>query len=408
MIYPALITILLGLYAVLAWKNLRLALIMLTGLLPIYLLRFEIGPFPSTTLEVMILIAIVVWILQRKTYPFSVTRVRPWILPGLLLLAAASFGVTVAPDTFGALGVWKAYFVEPLIVFVLLLTVLKKDDWSKIIFALALSSLVISIAAILQYITGLGIPTPWDLERRATGLFEYPNALGLYLVPIITLLIVRAGQAKRHWIEYTAIVLGLIAIILAKTEAAYVAIPAALIITFFLSNKRKQLKLRVGVELIIVAALIFALIPVAREKLPLQDASGQVRLSQWSETTQLLLDQPAFGAGLNAYPQALEPYHDDTLYEIYQYPHTLIFNIWSELGLLGLVAFLWLAFLVAKTTWRHRKRPEVLTIFAALLAMTIHGLVDVPYFKNDLSVLTWVLIALLVVQTKQPRKATFS
>lgn len=397
MVYTILITVLLTVFVLLAWRNLRVALIALTGILPIYLLRFDVGPIPTTTLEITILIALAVWIVQRHEYPLVITRLRPWILPGLLLLAAACFGVVVAPDTFDALGIWKAYFIEPLIVFALLLSVLKKKDWEWIVRALTISALVVSIIAIAQYITGFGIPTPWDVERRVTSIFTYPNAIGLYLVPIVTLLIIRTVQ-KRHWLEIATIILGLIAIILAKTEAAYVAIPATLFIILMVSDVKSTIKWRIAGEVAIVLILLLAFVPAVREKLLLQDTSGQVRLSQWSETAQLLFDHPAFGAGLRAYPQALEPYHDNTLYEIYQYPHTLIFNIWSELGLLGLIAFFWLAWEVAIHTWAYRQQPEVLAIFAALLAMTIHGLVDVPYFKNDLAVLTWVLIVGLTMQ----------
>ncbi|MBT4856654.1 hypothetical protein HON52_00500 [Candidatus Uhrbacteria bacterium] len=402
MIYLAFVSVLLFAFAALAWRDLRMALIVLAGLLPIYLLRFSYGPVPSTVLEGFILIALLIWIIQKKKWPFNPIPLFPWIMPGLLLLAAACFGVVVAPDVFGALGVWKAYFVEPLIVFVLFITVLKKKDWALVIKALTVTTLVLSAAAILQWLTGLGIPTPWDIELRTTGLFEYPNALGLFLVPIITLLIVRAFNAKRrNWLEITAIIAGIIAIYLSKTEAAYVAIPAALLVIFMMSSARKTLKLRVAGEAVLILIVLLAFVPAASKKLLLRDESGLVRQSQWSETTQMLLDNPAFGAGLNAYPEALEPYHDSTLYEIFQYPHTLIFNIWTELGLLGIFAFAWLAWFVMEAAWKNRKNPEVVAIFAALLAMTIHGLVDVPYFKNDLSVLTWILIAGIVLQTQK-------
>jgi len=213
---------------------------------------------------------------------------------------------------------------------------------------------------------------------------------------------VRAFNAKRrNWLEITAIIAGIIAIYLSKTEAAYVAIPAALLVIFMMSSARKTLKLRVAGEAVLILIVLLAFVPAASKKLLLRDESGLVRQSQWSETTQMLLDNPAFGAGLNAYPEALEPYHDSTLYEIFQYPHTLIFNIWTELGLLGIFAFAWLAWFVMEAAWKNRKNPEVVAIFAALLAMTIHGLVDVPYFKNDLSVLTWILIAGIVLQTQK-------
>jgi hypothetical protein len=40
--------------------------------------------------------------------------------------------------------------------------------------------------------------------------------------------------------------------------------------------------------------------------------------------------------------------------------------------------------------WRHIE----LGVFLALVAVVVHGLVDVPYFKNDLSFEFWVLLGL--------------
>ena len=32
-----------------------------------------------------------------------------------------------------------------------------------------------------------------------------------------------------------------------------------------------------------------------------------------------------------------------------------------------------------------------------MITMTVHGLVDVPYFKNDLACLFWILIAMSAI-----------
>ena len=37
------------------------------------------------------------------------------------------------------------------------------------------------------------------------------------------------------------------------------------------------------------------------------------------------------------------------------------------------------------------------TLVAILAQMIIHGLVDVPYFKNDLSMLFWIIMAVAVI-----------
>jgi hypothetical protein len=51
-------------------------------------------------------------------------------------------------------------------------------------------------------------------------------------------------------------------------------------------------------------------------------------------------------------------------------------------------------------TWRGWRsgevdwRPFELGVLLALVSMAVHGLVDVPYFKNDLSFEFWVLLAI--------------
>ena len=399
--YEVILIVASTLFALLAWRDLRFALVLLAGLLPTYLLRFSIGPVPGTLLEVCILLAVAVWLVRHHNWRLDLRRIDRWTHVGLLVLAAASFGVVVAPDTIGAFGIWKAYFVEPFLVFVMMRSLFKQGDWYKALIALAVSSIAVSAFALFQFATGLAIPVPWDIERRVTSLFDYPNAVGLFVAPMVTVSLLLSVQKQQpaRWFWITSAVFGCAAIVVAQTEAALVAVPAALIVTLLLSRatvKKKRALAFLGIALLLTALVV----PFSRSKILLQDYSGGVRLAQWTETLQMLAHNPAFGAGLNAYPQTLEAYHDGTLYEIFQYPHNIILNIWSELGLLGLLALLslgWLAIAELRTLDRLQHHVTALkqAAFAALLTMTIHGLVDVPYFKNDLAVMTWIFIAIL-------------
>lgn len=396
--YLALLAILFAVFAIITWRNLKLGLFLLAAILPVYLLRFSVGPLPTTALEVLIVILILIWLIRYQGWKkISLNELRPWTQPILLLLAAACFSVVVAIDTLSAFGIWKAYFVEPILIFLIARTELRtKTDQVNLLKALAMSALIVSAVAFGQYLTGLGLPAPWDLEKRVTGVFEYPNALGLFLAPIVTLSVVMLlKQKKSRLLWLMTSIIGLSAIVLAKTEAAFVAIPLAVIIALLFSNIKKKVKYHLAAETIIVALILILTSTTIQQKLFLQDYSGQARVALWQESIQMLTDQPIFGAGLNAFPSALEPYHDPTFYEIFQYPHNIFLNIWSELGLLGLVAFFWLAWVALQS---QRKQPSSaihLAIFAALIAMVIHGLVDAPYFKNDLAVMTWLLLALM-------------
>ena len=144
-----------------------------------------------------------------------------------------------------------------------------------------------------------------------------------------------------------------------------------------------------------------------------------------------VLTGPKFwlGAGLDSYQEAVAPYHQEGIFfnrdkienfhakawasaeirekywqpvEVYLYPHNIFLNFWSELGLLGALLFIWIIIkhsyssLKLTIAYGREKKPEkylALGLLAAMVAIIIHGLVDVPYFKNDLSVLFWLIVA---------------
>jgi O-antigen ligase len=411
MIFTFLLTAAFAAFALLAWRDLKLALILLCGLTPTYLVRFSIGPVPSTILEGFLLIAIGVFIAQQRSVMLSAVKhlrrsITSFRMPhvSLLLIAVASVAaVIIAPDTFSALGIWKAYYAEPFIFGLMIWTLFDREDYQKAFLALATSGIVIAIFAIAQVLFHIGIPDAWATENRATSFFPYPNAVGLLLAPMVSAAMMYLWSKSPRIsmgipLEALPVVLLLIAIGLAKTEAALVAIPAALYIVAMMSptiSKRK--KMLATSSIIIAVTFIFMFLPSVSAKLALQDTSGLVRRMQWSETFHLLADHPYFGVGLSGYPTALVPYHDATTYEIFQYPHNVFLNIWSELGLLGLIGFLGLVIFVCRFAWQHQEDPWVLACFAAILTMLIHGLVDVPFMKNDLALVSVVFFLAMIM-----------
>jgi O-antigen ligase len=111
----------------------------------------------------------------------------------------------------------------------------------------------------------------------------------------------------------------------------------------------------------------------------------------------MLKDHPVFGGGLSGYPGRVAPYHDAYWIELFQYPHNIILNFWSELGLAGLAGFLWIVgrfYAVAAAAYRKGGEWLPAALMAAMAALLVHGLVDVPYFKNDLAFLFWIIVGL--------------
>jgi len=440
-------------FFVLALIRLDYALFFLIALLPSYLIRFSVFGIPATILEAMILITFSVWFLKnwipyfralikkranKIPYPFS------WEIISLIILSFIATGVT--SFNLGALGIWKAYFFEPILVFILIINLYQeKKDWQKILWALLLSAISVSILAIYQKITGQFIFNEFwanEATRRIVSWFGYPNAVGLFLAPLILIFLgwffslprqTTLSKTLKKLLIILTIATSLLSVYFARSEGALLGITAGLFVFGLLAGKKQRVATLVLALVVISGTFFFA--PSKNfvlTKLTLNDLSGQIRQRQWKETLLALTGTKIItGAGLNNYQKVVAPFHQEGIFfnsdnlpnfdaalrasstlrtkywqpvEIYLYPHNIFLNFWSEIGLLGALLFMWLIFksiyLSLKLTIAYgrekcREKYLSLSLMTALITIFVHGLVDVPYFKNDLSVMFWIFLAFI-------------
>jgi O-antigen ligase len=95
------------------------------------------------------------------------------------------------------------------------------------------------------------------------------------------------------------------------------------------------------------------------------------------------------------------------------HPHNLVLDFWLRLGLPGLLALGWIAWLVVRRApaggWRATAAlaaagtgPLVWGVGGALIAVVLHGLMDNSYFVIDLAYGCWVLLLVLELATEGP------
>lgn len=170
-------------FIALAIFKLEWALLLLLSLLPSYLIRFNIGPIPSTFLELMILTVFISWFIKNKPWlrlKKSAWQKRkqkyPYYLEISAILIAAWIGLAVAQFNFAALGIFKAYFLEPVMLYLVIINY-GKGSQKKFIWPLAISALLISLFAIYQQITGSFILNPFwaALESKSNFFFPLPQ-----------------------------------------------------------------------------------------------------------------------------------------------------------------------------------------------------------------------------------------
>ncbi len=426
------------LFAYITWRRFEHGLFAFFLLLPTYLIRFPVFGIPTTLLEVMFLILFIIFVIKlRKDNKQIITNYKNFFAHHsllttsiTLLLLGATISIFTSVNTRTALGEWKAFYIEPVILFLILARYSIKEEKEKqhvitsyIIFPLLLCGLITSILAIYQHFTGWMVPYAfWENREtyRVTAWYGFPNAVGLFLAPLIPLALYTAyaSYAKEKYIaviSILSILLSVAAIVFAKSTGAIIGVLSSIGITLVLYKRTRIPTLILG-SIVTLCVLILPQLTPIKEELLFQDRSGQIRLAIYDETKQLLLDRPILGAGIASYDERIAPYHglvNGESIEIYHHPHNLFLTLWVNIGLIGLVGFVGVLFVLftrGVSVYTQTQTPFLTSLpygaFLSLCIILITGLVDSPYIKNDLAFLFWTILALVYINMQFDRQDT--
>lgn len=382
----------------------------LIGILPLYIIRFRVLSVPTTLLEVVVLVIIGYYAI-RNPGVYSIYTSLFW--PGTLLLCAAIIASFFSFDTFHGVGILKAYFIEPFLLFFCLVSVLKNR--------LSETSVRVGIAILITWISLLCIwqvisrDPNWSFahhelaQGRGSAVFNTANAVSLLTVPLMLIIAGWVVQQKRFsWWYLIVLALGTVGVVVTRSRGGLFALVVSLLVMLVL-NRLRQISRKARVVLVSTAVVLALLAVSAGSFLSITQLAPeigrlyqgrdtlQIRLYQWRGTMRLLKTSPIVGAGLDGFHEMYKYRFAMTEYpEPMQYPHNVILTFWVELGLLGLLGFFWLA----GASWQLAGKSKYgLGVRAAFIAMLVHGMVDVPYFKNDLAIAFWMLLALATVQS---------
>jgi len=404
-------------FCIFSYKYFRFSIGLLFILLPTYLVRLNIGGYPTTLLEITFVAIFLVWLIRHRKE--DIQNIKDYILGHKVLFIFISLffissivGIFVSGTYILSFGLWRAYFLEPLILFFILLGSVHSIGKKDLIIFLSFSTLSIIIYSIFQKFTGIGIATPeWTgvESRRVTAFFSSPNAIGLYIAPIfiffIYLIISKTKNVKDKYIgyldnQYFWIVISILAIfslLFTKSQGSWIGLFSGLLILAFLLGYRKFTS-----AIIVLSLIILLFNPILRSAAFFGDLAGQNRLLLWSQSWSYISASPhnfIFGSGIRQfYDKIQKPNHDWKRIERHIYPHNFFLNFWTEIGLLGMVSVVGIVIYLFYLAVNVSKRDKVLgsVLASVLVVYLVHGLVDVPYFKNDLSFLFWIIVAIFL------------
>jgi O-antigen ligase len=380
-----------------------------------YILRGDFLGIPFTALELCLLAVLAVYVVEKlySHEAFPDPRRMPYFWPLALLLLAATISVVVAPDKRAAAGIWKAYFLEPALVALVLWDVLRTlNQVHELIGAFFTSGIIVSVFQLLVFLFALGIHRPNLVEDPVVALYLSANATGLFLGPLLAIagaLLLFGNSIQRFHGAFFAL-FALPAFILSFSRGAWLALVLASLLLIW--QHRRRLVLSSALAAGIVVAMV---VPPIRRRIqhqfnpndPLN--SAVLRAHLWKATLKMQANPRhlLFGTGLSGFKHDIQPYKNFAGYnEDVIYPHNILLNFWTETGLLGVASFAWLAVAWTRNCWLRLRRPGPQRVYfiglaAASVTILVHGMLDVPFFKNDLAFLTLALVGMQAALIRQ-------
>jgi O-antigen ligase len=335
---------------------------------------------------------------------------RPYFLPALAYLAACGLATLLSGDpgaSFrGAATGQGLLFIAGLVAFFLAIaeSVRSRARAEWLVNGILIGSVPVALYGCIQYF-GLD-PLTWQTGsffpvHATTG---YSLYLGAYLAMVVPFSLARlcAGQAagalKRNFPYLVILALQAVCLVFTFSRAALLAMVAGCGVFSAVAIPRRQHRVFVGVgmTLLVLGGLLFWVMstgwhlapPVSQATAPggqaprpnvssLRQLSNADRLLIWRRTLSMIAARPLTGYGPDRYLAVYARFYPVPAgvaaeFPTHWDPHNLLLGQLTTAGLLGLLAFAWLAFTFYHATIRLARGSEQTA--ARLLAAALLGL----------------------------------
>ena len=341
-----------------------------------------------------------------------------WILGSFCLTASLTISYSVdGPSTLlFSLDLWASFFF----IFVLInfLNSIKLIELMAGI--LIMLTVIVNVFAVYDYLVTLpkllafmpntipyadrGIRELLSTHRIPT-LFGWPNILAGFLVmtiPLMFIFLVTKRPVVIRICIVLALILALYTFFITNTVSSWVGIFAGLMVVF-LAIKKFSLSHRGWIGILFTVIFTTVLIAyIFHQKMNLPNGnSTDARWQYFTSSCALIKLHPIIGSGWRTYGIASFPYIKNTNGSS-EYAHNSYLQIWAEVGIIGLVIFLYFLWLLFKNSLellheRHYQyRWLALTITVGIVGSIVDNLFSYTMIKPQIALFWWVLCALAI------------
>jgi O-antigen ligase len=369
--------------------------------LPLYLLRIDLFAVPSNVLEILMGVAILWKILEWKKEERKIVfeKYKTEIFLFSLIILGLIVSLFLNGHYLRGFGIIKSWFVLPFVFSLLLIGGLEKEKKKNVLISLYVSIFFVAVAALFYLFLG-----HVTYDGRLEAFFNSPNYLAMYLAPGVIMAILVMEQAWGYslklkisaFISFLAI---LVAFYFTYSYAAWISVAIASVAIFLLNNKFSK-------KYLITFCLIFLVVVfLLRDTTKFHDlvsfnerSSLASRVMIWKSSGKILADYWFFGIGPGNFQDKYleyQKYFPPYLEWAVPQPHNLYLAFWLYGGFFGILGFLALIFGWFRKSFLRKNDKLVILAIGVMIYILIHGLFDTTYFKNDLTVVFWLIFFIL-------------
>lgn len=372
----------------------KILLIINIFFLQAYLIRFSIGPYPTNLQEILIAANALVFLFAVPFREIITSIKKHWVILTLVGLAILSIILVPIENQLDFIRHSKFLVFGGVLVFIFLETFKNEDQRDAGIRIAGVGALVFGLFSLIYNLLGYNAAH----DFRLLGPLDAAVYLAFYLAPFFIFFAIKffENPKKKSNLIYAILLLALI--IATRSMGAIGGTMLVMLIYFFKRSNLNFLKSAAAKIIIAILSLIVLLgifytkiLPTYQTEWSSLDERGEI----WLTSAEFLKNPSTsiFGLGFGQFQDhyfknvAEVLGHEPLDYYVLQ-PHNIFLLFQFNFGLPGLLFIIFIILLTIKALIKFKGKPDLRIIaYFMLLYFFIHGLIDTPFFKNDMLIL---------------------
>lgn len=255
------------------------------------------------------------------------------------------------------------------------------------------------LPSLIRGLPNSGVPRASDLiQPRFVGI-----TMGVFVAFFLALLFFSRNRNQRS-LSLVVVILGIGTLLLTQTLAGLAGVLVAVLFMAVWRSRWFFVAILLGLACGLAALLTSNPIRIFQYLLSVDNSMGiavALRLDMWSRAIAMIRDMPFTGIGLNTFPVIQTNFYPGFLLGPEPHAHNLFLQTALDLGVPGLVAFMWLIITWAYKVWYKYQASEdyeyrilLLGLIAGVLSYLVAGFIDAMMLGAKPSVVLWILLGI--------------